>query len=112
MPLLQNDIRVKRYYEKAIQETLNSGIYSSHCLCHGTMGNISIMRSISEEIHSEKYLEDFANLGLSLLCHQGFQSFGSAQTQGSALMTGLSGLGFSLLQLADQKKIPNLLLLE
>ncbi len=99
--LLESNKAVLAYYQLAVSNTFEKARYSSKCLCHGTGGNLVCLASnYSEPGVLEKLMVEFEED----LMATGFSSFDSAQTMGIGLMTGLSGIGYYLLNRGSQKK--------
>jgi type 2 lantibiotic biosynthesis protein LanM len=104
-----------RDIELALKETISHFRIPSHCLCHGTFGNIEPL------VYASKYskfnshtddLEKIINEVLDEFTESGFKSLLANQTLGLGLMTGLSGVGYGLLRLHAERSIPSVLLLE
>jgi len=95
MPKLRSSNQdIRRYFDAAISNTLELGVYDSKCLCHGTAGNLlCIATGEPTNINLNAMVERFD----ADLLSSGFMSFGAAQTMGIGLMTGLTGSGYYLL---------------
>lgn len=112
MPKLLEEPVIEKYFNSAIDISFNSGFYESCCLCHGSLGNIDILKTAqSNNIQSEKIKIQTNNLIEKIFIH-GFASFGNDQTLGLSLMTGISGLGYGLFRLTDPAAVPSILSLE
>jgi lantibiotic modifying enzyme len=108
-PLLEPEISA------ALASTLASGFGGSHTLCHGDLGNAGILLQAAEvlgcpawRVHAHRAVA--AVIGSirenSWICGNplGVESPG--------LMTGIAGIGYSLLRFADPARIPCVLALE
>jgi len=106
---LRNDIR------RSLNETSNHYWMPSHCLCHGTLGNLEpllIARKYSEFGASTQDVEEYLAMVLKVLIKEGWRSLLPSQTLSLGLMTGLSGVGYSLLRFHADDKIPSVLMLD
>lgn len=88
------------YYAAAKENTLKNGFYDSHCICHGSVGNLMCLKACGFDHIRGKDLSD--RLMLEIL-NEGFSSFGRAQTMGIGLMTGLIGSGYLFLSESDSE---------
>jgi lantibiotic modifying enzyme len=99
----------------ALSTTISEGFGTTHILCHGDLGNIDVLLHASEILgeprwkshaHSEaaRIMEAARNSGWNCGHPLGVESPG--------LMTGLAGIGFALLRLADSERVPCVLALD
>lgn len=108
--LIENDIKV------AVNTILREGILGNNCLCHGNLGNTEILFEYLKD-HSdkkiEKYYVDIRDIIAENVCNGVFDC-DNAYLYGYKLqgfMTGLCGMGYSLLR--DIKKdLPCVIALE
>lgn len=108
--LIENDIKV------AVNTILKEGILGNNCLCHGNLGNTEILFEYLKD-HSdkkiEKYYVDIRDIIAENVCNGVFDC-DNAYLYGYKLqgfMTGLCGMGYSLLR--DIKKdLPCVIALE
>jgi lantibiotic modifying enzyme len=101
--------------DTALATTLAEGFGGSHILCHGDLGNADIL------LHATEILGDF---GWSLNAHlqaarvveaakkSGWDCGHPLRVESPGFMSGLSGIGYALLRLADPGRVPCLLALE
>lgn len=87
--------------------------YSAHCLCHGLMGNLDFLYKISQEKPHLFSYQEYLNYAAALVQH--IEQHGVAYAlQGHnsvvGLMTGLSGVVYQLLRIADPETVPSILL--
>ena len=94
---------MQEYFDLAVKETLQGGFFDSHCLCHGSIGNLMCLKACGIDESAQKKLS--AKVFSSVL-QDGFLSFGRAQTMGIGLMTGLVGAGY--LFACDSRSVSNL----
>ena len=100
----------------AIKETESHYWMQSHCLCHGTLGNLETL------ILGQDRLSEFASLSesitaktnevLTALAEGEWKSLLISQTFSLGLLTGISGVGFELLRMHDKANVPSVLILE
>ncbi len=103
--------------EKFIKFILNDNKKKKNdCLCHGTMGNISILNSLKEEFTEYRdeindYIKTNMKKMISEVIENGFCYQNKANIESVGFMTGLSGIGYGFLSLWNNK-IPNVLFLK
>jgi type 2 lantibiotic biosynthesis protein LanM len=106
---LKNDIKL------ALKETISHYKIPSHCLCHGTLGNLEplLVAELYSEFdnHTNKVRDSFAEV-LQELIASGWRSLLPNQTLSLGLMTGLSGVGYSLLRFHNRDRVPSVLMME
>ncbi|WP_077595999.1 lanthionine synthetase LanC family protein [Oceanobacillus kimchii] len=104
-PTIQNEIKV------ALDTVLQFGFGRNRSLCHGDMGNLSIIQGykhLNDVKYTIKKVENFlydyfSNHNLNKGTSRGVESIG--------LMIGLSGIGYGFLKIFDDS-VPNILALE
>lgn len=92
-----HDPDIQEYHKLAIKESVKAVEYQSKCLCHGSLGSISCLPDSHSFYPGPDHKLELLRKCEDVLFADGFSSFGSAQTLGSGLMTGLSGAGFFIL---------------
>jgi type 2 lantibiotic biosynthesis protein LanM len=100
---------------RSLNETSNHYWMSSHCLCHGTLGNLEpllIARKYPEFEALTECVNEHLAVILKVLIKDGWCSLLPSQTLSLGLMTGISGIGYSLLRFHTDGKIPSVLMLE
>ena len=105
--VLDDDV-VRAEIATALRTTLRQGLPDSHCLCHGGLGNLELLL----ETGRQPELDDFAARILDDGDRHGWQCGTSRGIESPGLMTGLAGVGYGLLRLADPDRVPSVLLLE
>lgn len=111
--LNREDIRTE--VEIALHTTLRQGFGTGHCLCHGDLGNLEFILEAGRVLDAPEWKQETARLAANIL-----ESIGSdgwlcgtpAHVQTPGLMTGLAGIGYQLLRLANPSKVPSVLCLE
>lgn len=87
----------------------------NHCLCHGFIGNIEILNSMIGKTKYTDEIREFIDTNMNnFIGHvneKGFNYQYDSNIESLALMTGLSGIGYGLLRLANVNT-PDVLLLK
>ncbi|HMK86592.1 MAG TPA: type 2 lanthipeptide synthetase LanM family protein [Steroidobacteraceae bacterium] len=113
--LLPDDPRVMEEITAALDSTLKRGFGRSHCLCHGDMGNLDLIIEATRGLGGARWaaqLKQKAGACLDSIAKHGWRCGVPPNVQTPGLMTGLSGIGYELLRLAEPDKVPSVLLLE
>ena len=107
-PVIREEISI------ALKITVEQGFGRNHSLCHGDLGNLETVLAASEILEDSEWQERLAQLSAVILdsidangwiCGVPF----GVETPG--LMTGLAGIGYGLLRLADPARVPSILCL-
>ncbi|MCW6037886.1 type 2 lantipeptide synthetase LanM family protein [Spirulina subsalsa FACHB-351] len=105
----------------ALEQGLNGKNYQeNHSLCNGIFGQLELLQSailwqkrnhcLSPDL--EKTYTNYLNLTLESLEQMGCRCGVPGGVDVLGLMTGLAGIGYGALRLAEPEKVPNVLLLE
>ena len=108
-PLLRNEI------EAALQSTAATGFGGGHCLCHGDLGNLELFIEAATVLGESAWLgkaQRQAGAILRTTTAIGWRCGVPGGVETPGLMTGLAGIGYQLLRLADPGTVPSLLLME
>ncbi len=98
----------------ALKTTMKTGFGWNHSLCHGDLGNLETVLTASQSLDDLEYhqqLEKRTEQLLSSIEKTGWVTSAPCGTETPGLMTGLAGIGYELLRLAEPQRIPSLLLL-
>lgn len=109
-----DDPATRAEIDAALQTTLQGGFGENHSLCHGDMGNLDILLTATQLLKDANYQEPLSRIVPMLLDSIDTYGWVSGVPQGvetPGLMTGLAGIGYTLLRLASPTSIPSLLLL-
>ncbi|HEX2913348.1 MAG TPA: type 2 lanthipeptide synthetase LanM family protein [Chloroflexia bacterium] len=109
-----NDAETRQEIEAAVNTTLAHGMGQNHSLCHGDMGNLELVLSAAQALGNEAYRQSLETLTASVLDSIETQGWCSGMAMGvevPGLMTGLAGIGYQLLRLAQPEKVPSVLVL-
>jgi type 2 lantibiotic biosynthesis protein LanM len=98
----------------AVETTLVSGFGYNHSLCHGDLGNLDFILQASEAPGNSIWRADVLRLTgkvLDEIEHNGFKCGIGKPVETPGLMTGLAGIGYGLLRLAEPQRVPSALVL-
>jgi type 2 lantibiotic biosynthesis protein LanM len=98
----------------ALQTTLVQGFGLNHSLCHGDLGNIELLLQASQMLNDPQWQAKADHLAAAILesiDQQGWLCGIPSGVESPGLMTGLAGIGYGLLRLADPARVPSVLTL-
>ena len=98
----------------AISTTIANGFGGSHSLCHGDFGNLELLASAARELSdpvAAAAVPRLATHALDDIEAAGWQCGTPYGIECPGLMTGLAGIGFGMLRLAQPDIVPSVLLL-
>jgi lantibiotic modifying enzyme len=101
--------------ETALNTTLVRGFGLGHSLCHGDLGNLETLLQASNILNDVRWSQEVARLGSLVIVSIEQHSWVCGVPLGvetPGLMTGLAGIGYGLLRLADFARVPSVLVLE
>jgi type 2 lantibiotic biosynthesis protein LanM len=106
---LQDDL------ERALDSTVRHGFGSNDSLCHGDQGNLELLVRAQELGHRGRWEDAIGDRTAEIVRRARRGELrcgvpGGVETPG--FMTGVSGIGYSLLRLADTTHVPSILSLE
>lgn len=111
-----DDPKMREEIALAIEITLEQGFGTNHSLCHGDLGNVELLLSAAQHFPDEKrYQEEVRRLAgqeLSSIRHLGWCTGVPHSFEVPGLMSGIAGIGYGLLRLADPEHIPSILVLD
>lgn len=99
----------------AVRSTLAEGFGTCHCLCHGDLGNLDLLRKAAPVLGDPELAVRAGHLAagaLSRIEEAGPRCGGNTRNEIPGLLTGLAGIGYGLLQAAFPDRVPSVLLLE
>ncbi|MEM8780089.1 MAG: type 2 lanthipeptide synthetase LanM, partial [Cyanobacteria bacterium P01_G01_bin.49] len=98
----------------AIDIVLNRGFGLNHCLCHGDLGNLEFLLQAQDILNVNQWNAEIDRIAAMIL--ESIDKYGwlcgvplGVETPG--LMTGIAGIGYGLLRLAEPQRIPSVLTL-
>jgi type 2 lantibiotic biosynthesis protein LanM len=103
---------IRREIDVALQTTLAQGFGHNHSLCHGDLGNVDLLLQASQVLGDRRSVAEVNRLGgiiLDSIDQHGWLCGLPFGVESPGLMTGLSGIGYELLRLADPLCVPSIL---
>jgi type 2 lantibiotic biosynthesis protein LanM len=110
-----DDAATRREIEAALKTTLAQGFGHNHSLCHGDLGNLELLLQASEAFAGTERRAEVNRLAAMILediQRNGWRCANPVGIESPGLMTGLAGIGYGLLRLAEPKLVPSVLMLE
>ena len=108
-PLIGDEIEI------ALNTTVSKGFGKTHIVCHGDLGNVDILLQASRVLGEPRWKQHAYDQAAGILnaTRDGTWRFENAlNVESPGLMTGLAGIGYVLLRLADPALVPCVLALE
>jgi class II lanthipeptide synthase len=109
------DAEARREIEIAIDTTLNRGLGHNHSLCHGDLGNLELLLQAGLVLNDERaHVEAYRHVSniVESVVNDEFLCGTPSSVESPGLMTGLAGIGYGLLRLAEPARVPSVLMLE
>jgi len=112
---IRDDAPALEDLELALDSTARSGFDGNDSLCHGDLGNLDLLVTARARGYDGSWVGALAEQSARLVQRLARGEWrcgipGAVETPG--LMTGLAGIGYGLLRLADPFRVPSLLCLE
>ena len=110
-----DDAAIRAEIEAAVKATLARGFGLNHSLCHGDLGNLETILTAARTLKDAYYqseVEQKASALLDSIEQFGWQTGIPLGVESPGLMTGIAGIGYELLRLANPDQVPAILLLE
>ncbi|HVF56052.1 MAG TPA: type 2 lanthipeptide synthetase LanM family protein [Pyrinomonadaceae bacterium] len=108
------DEQLRTEIEAATKITLRAGFGQNHSLCHGDLGNLEFLFEAADALENTSLLEDagrYAGAILDDIDRNGWACGTPQGTETPGLMSGLAGIGYALLRLAEPASVPSVLTL-
>lgn len=109
-----DDSEIHSEIDLALKTTLTQGFGRNHSLCHGDLGNLELLLQASEILDEPQWHSQVERLAATILdsiARQGWLCGIPLEVESPGLMTGLAGIGFGLLRLAEPRRVPSVLVL-
>jgi type 2 lantibiotic biosynthesis protein LanM len=109
-----DDAEVRAEIETAIKTTQAVGFGGNHSLCHGELGNLELLLQASQTFEDAALHERTYRIAASILDRidtHGWRCGVPLGVETPGLMTGLAGIGYGLLRLAEPQRVPAMLVL-
>ncbi|HSX80727.1 MAG TPA: type 2 lanthipeptide synthetase LanM, partial [Candidatus Saccharimonadia bacterium] len=98
----------------AIETTRAHGFGSNHSLCHGALGNLDLLLEAHVRLGRDDlqpHINDIAAAIVADIRQNGWRCGNPLGVESPGLMTGLAGMGYELLRLAEPTRLPSVLAL-
>jgi type 2 lantibiotic biosynthesis protein LanM len=112
---IYNDEALMAEAEAAARSTLHYGMGGNHSLCHGSLGNLETLLLASSAFADSQLAETVNRLASAIVESiriHGWVCGNPMNVESPGLMTGLAGIGYQLLRLAEPEVVPSVLSLE
>jgi lantibiotic modifying enzyme len=109
-----DDPQVRSEINAALGTTLARGFGSNHSLCHGDLGNLELLLQASLKLGEPRWRAEAARIAaviLESIDRNGWICGNPLGVESPGLMTGLAGIGYALLRLAEPHRVPSVLAL-
>lgn len=111
---LTDDPQLRAEVRTAMTTTLELGFGSNHSLCHGDLGNLELFLDAGRSfdgLDCESYVKSLSAVILEDIRDRGWRCGGPTGVEAPGLMTGIAGIGYGLLRLAEPARVPSVLIL-
>jgi type 2 lantibiotic biosynthesis protein LanM len=108
------DTATRDEIDAALSATMRFGFAMNHSLCHGALGNLELLLTAAQLLgrpEDHDALERSAALVVASIEANGAFTGAPLGVETPGFMTGLAGMGYELLRLAEPGKVPSVLLL-
>jgi class II lanthipeptide synthase len=98
----------------AIETTRAHGFGFNHSLCHGALGNLDLLIEAQVRLGRDDlqpHINDIAAMIVADMRQNGWRCGNPLGVESPGLMTGLAGIGYELLRLAEPTRVPSVLAL-
>jgi type 2 lantibiotic biosynthesis protein LanM len=109
-----DDAETRAEIDAALQTTLARGFGDNHSLCHGDLGNLELLVQAGTMLAEPRWRAEVDRLSASILegiTRDGWRCGNPLGVESPGLMTGLAGIGYGLLRLANAERVPAVLVL-
>ena len=109
-----DDHEVRSEIQVALDTTLVHGFGHGHSLCHGDSGNLELLLEASLTLgksHWHAEVRRVAGILLESISQNGWLCGNPIGVESPGFMTGLAGIGYELLRLAEPMRVPSVLAL-
>jgi type 2 lantibiotic biosynthesis protein LanM len=105
---------IRAEIDTSLRTTMSQGFGLNHSLCHGDIGNLELLLQASSVLDRPEWglqVERIAAMILDSFDRYGWLCGNPLRVESPGLMTGLAGIGYGLLRLADPSRVPSVLML-
>jgi lantibiotic modifying enzyme len=110
-----DEVATRCEIDTALQTTLSHTFGQNHCLCHGDLGNIELFWKAGQILDDPQWGVEALRLAGSVaksISENKVLCGTPMSVVRPGLMTGLAGIGYELLRLAEPQRVPGVLTLE
>jgi lantibiotic modifying enzyme len=110
-----SDEALRAEIHTALRATMANGFGMNHCLCHGDLGNLELLMQAGDALddpHCRAEVDRVGAMILESIERDGWRCGVPLGIESPGLMTGLAGIGYGLLRLAEPALVPSVLTLE
>jgi lantibiotic modifying enzyme len=110
-----DDATIREEIAIALNTTVKDGFGWNHSLCHGDLGNLEVLLMTKQVLGKEAYQEQLQQISAMILNSIDLNGCISGVPSGieiPGLMTGIAGIGYGILRLAEPRRVPSVLALE
>jgi type 2 lantibiotic biosynthesis protein LanM len=110
-----DDAAVRDEIRAAVSTVATSEFGYNHSLCHGDLGNLELLASAASALDDAALRAGVGRIARGILDDiqvAGWRCGNPLRVSSPGLMTGLAGIGYGLLRLAEPRRVPSVLLLE
>jgi lantibiotic modifying enzyme len=114
LPFL-NDSAIQQEIAVALKTAIARGFGASHCLCHGDLGSLELLLQASRKFDDPQLrlqLDRMIGMVIGSIDRDGWLCGAPMNLQPPGLMTGIAGIGYELLRLAEPASLPSALSLD
>jgi lantibiotic modifying enzyme len=105
---------IRAEIDTSLKTTMSQGFGLNHSLCHGDLGNLELLLQASSVLDKPQWgfqVERTAAMILDSFDRYGWLCGNPQRVESPGLMTGLAGIGYGLLRLAEPSRVPSVLVL-
>ncbi len=110
-----DDVEVRREIGTALRTTSEQGFGGNHSLCHGDLGNLELLLEASQMLDDPQWraqVDHIAAMIVESIDKHGWLCGIPLGVESPGLMTGLAGIGYELLRLAEPTRVPAVMALD
>jgi lantibiotic modifying enzyme len=103
---------MRQEIEVALETTRAQGFGYNHSLCHGDLGNLDLLIEAKVRLGRadlQSHINDIAARIVADMRQNGWRCGNPLGVESPGLMTGLAGMGYELLRLAEPTCVPSVL---
>jgi lantibiotic modifying enzyme len=106
------ELEMRQEIGVALETTRAQGFGYNHSLCHGDLGNLDLLIEANirlGRVDLQSHINDIAAMIVDDMRQNGWRCGNPLGVESPGLMTGLAGMGYELLRLAEPTCVPSVL---